>query len=152
MEKQSLKCLTRPPVHRSEVGYTGLYLKISTDRCVKIYVKPRHAKREQESLRKAKELPFVPKLYEYGENYTVMEYVVGVTLKKYLKAKGYVPYEIAKAIMDMLLKMEEKGFTKLDTPLRHTILTPNGECKLIDHVNSYHSRRTAPLVLFAWIR
>lgn len=69
-------------------GKQGAVFKISSDRCVKIYAKKKNVLNESKVLKAAQESPIVPKLYEVGTNYIVMEYIEGPSLTKYLKSEG----------------------------------------------------------------
>ena len=64
-------------------GREGAVFKISSDQCVKIYAKQRCAKNEGKVLIAAQESRIVPKLYEVGENYIIMEYIEGPSLDQY---------------------------------------------------------------------
>ena len=77
-----------------EKGYQGAVYRIAEDKCVKIYGNTEHCKQETEVLLKGQNLPFIPKVYETGSNYVVMEYLLGPNLNAYLKKQSQLSEEI----------------------------------------------------------
>jgi predicted Ser/Thr protein kinase len=128
-------------------GHQGAVFRIAEDRCVKVYGKTDHAKLEQKVLQSSQKLSFIPKVYETGANYTVMEYLLGPDLNTFLKRQSTLSEEITRHLLTMLKAMKKSGFTQIDAPLRHVIVTNNG-LKLIDHVYSYTKIVDRPVELF----
>ncbi|WP_249745447.1 hypothetical protein [Mesobacillus boroniphilus] len=128
-------------------GHQGAVYRISEDKCVKIYGKPDHCKQEKEVLLSSQDLPFIPKVYETGPNYIVMEYLRGANLNQYLKKQNSLSEEITKRLLDILTAMKNSGFKQIDAPLRHIFLTNQG-FKFVDHVYSYTRVQDRPLELF----
>ncbi|WP_245243420.1 hypothetical protein [Mesobacillus selenatarsenatis] len=128
-------------------GHQGAVYRISEDKCVKIYGKPDHCKQEKEVLLSNQDLPFIPKVYETGQNYIVMEYLRGANLNQYLKKQDRLSEEITKRLLDILTAMKNSGFKQIDAPLRHIFLTNQG-FKFVDHVYSYTRVQDRPLELF----
>lgn len=128
-------------------GHQGAVYRISDDRCVKVYGNIKHALREQQVLLNNQHLPFIPKVYETGPNYVVMEYLAGPNLNAYLKKQAALSEEITRKLLDILISMKKAGFTKIDAPLRHIFITHDG-FKFIDHVFSYTHEQSRPLELF----
>ncbi|WP_226086284.1 hypothetical protein [Mesobacillus sp. S13] len=128
-------------------GHQGAVYRISEDKCVKIYGKPDHCKQEKEVLLSNQDLPFIPKVYETGQNYIVMEYLRGANLNQYLKKQDSLSEEITKRLLDILTAMKNSGFKQIDAPLRHIFLTNQG-FKFVDHVYSYTRVQDRPLELF----
>lgn len=122
-------------------GKQGAVFKISSDRCVKIYAKKKNVLNESKVLKAAQESPIVPKLYEVGTNYIVMEYIEGPSLTKYLKSEGVLSEKVTNQILDLLKEMKRLKFTRLDASLKHIIVTKQGELKVIDHVDSFQKYR-----------
>ncbi|MDP9740988.1 UNVERIFIED_ORG: putative Ser/Thr protein kinase [Bacillus sp. B2I3] len=69
-------------------GAQGTVFKISSDKCVKICAKPEFAAKEGNVLKIAQESHAIPRLYEVGHNYIIMEYLEGPTLFQYLESGG----------------------------------------------------------------
>ncbi|MDQ1145681.1 putative Ser/Thr protein kinase [Bacillus sp. SORGH_AS 510] len=128
-------------------GHQGAVYRVAEDKCVKIYGKPEHAKQEKEVLMSNQKLPFIPKVYETGSNYVLMEYLVGPDLNTFLKKQSSLSNDIARRLLDILTTMKKNGFKQIDAPLRHIIVTNNG-FKLVDHVYSFSRVQERPIELF----
>ena len=128
-------------------GHQGAVYRVSEDQCVKMYGKPENAKREKEVLLASKDLSFIPKVFETGSNYILMEYLAGPDLNTYLKKQTELKLDITKQLLSILTTMERSGFKQIDAPLRHIIVTNNG-FKLVDHVYSFSREQDRPLELF----
>ncbi|MBS4204418.1 AarF/UbiB family protein [Lederbergia citrea] len=109
-----------------------------------MYAKERHCLRESEALKIAQVSSIVPKVFEVGANYIVMEYIKGQPLKDYLGALGSIPESIVKQLIFVFKEMKKVGFTRVDEAIRHFIVTDNGEIKVIDHVNSLTTQKAWP--------
>lgn len=129
------------------MGAQGAVFQLSEDKCVKIYPDPLKAKMEQETLKAGKNLEFFPKVFDTGENYIVMEYFNGPTLKEYLKNSTYIPEEITKKLIHILKELKKAKFIMIDAPLRHIFVQENEELKVIDHVNAFKRQHPVPLKL-----
>lgn len=128
-------------------GHQGAVFRIKENQCVKVYGKKDHAKQEQKVLMSCQHLSFIPKVYEVGSNYIVMEYLLGPDLNTYLKKQTELSEEISMHLYDMLKSMKQSGFKQIDAPLRHIIVTPQG-FKLLDHVYSFSRKQEKPIELF----
>jgi predicted Ser/Thr protein kinase len=128
-------------------GSQGAVFKLSDEKCVKIYTDTLQAKMEAEALHAGQHLPFLPKLFETGPNYTVMEYFDAPTLKEYLRNCTYIPESITRKLLSMLRDMEKAKFTMIDAPLRHIFVLENEELKVVDHVNAFKRIHPVPLKL-----
>jgi predicted Ser/Thr protein kinase len=128
-------------------GHQGAVYRVSENQCVKIYGKAEHAKQEKQVLLSSKNLPFIPKVFETGTNYIVMEYLTGPDLNTYLKKQSVLTEDITKRLLSILTTMKKSGFKQIDAPLRHIIITSNG-FKLVDHVYSFTREQDRPLELF----
>ncbi|MFC7394403.1 RIO1 family regulatory kinase/ATPase [Scopulibacillus cellulosilyticus] len=128
-------------------GLQGAVFKLSKDRCVKIYAREKDALKERQALTALQDSPIVPKLYESGSNYIVMEYIEGPTLLEYLKKTRSMTKHLSQQLMFIIREMERIKFTRRDASLRHIIVTKKKDLKLIDLVNSYTKNRNQPKVL-----
>ncbi len=128
-------------------GTQGAVFRLSEDQCVKIYSDPVQAKMENEALQAGQHLPFMPKVYESGPNYVVMEYFNAPTLKEYLRNCTYIPESIAKKLLYILKELKTANFTMIDAPLRHIFVVDNEELKVVDHVNGFKRIHPVPLKL-----
>jgi predicted Ser/Thr protein kinase len=128
-------------------GHQGAVYRVSEDKCVKLYGNTLHASQEKEVLTKGQNLSFIPKVYETGPNYILMEYLAGPDLNTFLKKQSKLSIEITKELLYILTTMKKSGFKQIDAPLRHIIITRNG-FKMVDHVYSFTRNQVRPLELF----
>lgn len=128
-------------------GHQGAVYRIAEDKCVKVYQRLKHCMKEKKVLLSNQHLSFIPKVYETGPNYIVMEYLQGPDLNSYLKKQTKLSAEITRRLLDILSAMKKSGFRKIDAPLRHIILSSN-RFKVVDHVYSFSHEQERPLELF----
>ncbi|WP_449538730.1 hypothetical protein [Ferdinandcohnia sp. Marseille-Q9671] len=128
------------------MGSQGAVFKLTEEKCVKIYADPLQAKMENDALKAAKKNRFMPKVYETGKNYIVMEYLNGPNLKEYLLGSMYMPEDITRSLLHLLKSFKKAKFTMLDAPLRHIFIV-NNELKVIDHVNAFKRVHPVPIKL-----
>ncbi|MDM5224311.1 hypothetical protein QUF86_26945 [Peribacillus sp. NJ11] len=132
-------------------GHQGAVYRVSEDKCVKLYGKTEHANQEQKVLLSSQDLTFIPKVFETGPNYILMEYLLGPDLNTFLKKQSELSEDITRRLLYILKTMEKSGFKQIDAPLRHIIITRNG-FKLVDHVYSFSREQQRPLELFKDLR
>ncbi|MCO0597972.1 hypothetical protein NGI46_10895 [Peribacillus butanolivorans] len=132
-------------------GHQGAVYRVSEDQCVKLYGKTEHANQEKTVLLSSQDLPFIPKVFETGPNYILMEYLLGPDLNTFLKKQSVLSEDITRRLLYILKTMEKSGFKQIDAPLRHIIITRNG-FKLVDHVYSFSREQKRPLELFKDLR
>ncbi|MEH7112289.1 hypothetical protein V7124_07890 [Neobacillus niacini] len=128
-------------------GHQGAVYRISEDKCVKIYGKSKHCEMEKDILLSNQNLTFIPKVYESGDNYVVMEYLVGPDLNTFLKKQSTLPPVVTKLLLEILTSQKQAGFKQIDAPLRHVFVTNRG-FKMVDHVYSFSRIQERPLELF----
>ncbi|MFD9628355.1 hypothetical protein [Peribacillus muralis] len=132
-------------------GHQGAVYRVSEEKCVKLYGKTEHANQEKKVLLSSQDLPFIPKVFETGPNYILMEYLLGPDLNTFLKKQSVLSVEITRRLLYILKTMEKSGFKQIDAPLRHIIITKDG-FKLVDHVYSFSREQERPLELFKDLR
>lgn len=69
-------------------GSDGSVFQLTDDRCVKVFENEQTKALELNALQVGQPSPVIPRLYEDGPNYIVMEYVEGISLPQYLKKKS----------------------------------------------------------------
>ncbi|MDR7080253.1 putative Ser/Thr protein kinase [Neobacillus niacini] len=122
-------------------GLQGAVFKLSDDSCVKIFFKREVAKQEKEAMLKGRGLPSMPKLFESGHNYIVMEYIDGPSLRDYLQDHGTITESITRQIVFMKREMKRLGFTNLDICVSRHIFVDNQQIlKTVDHANVYKQK------------
>lgn len=133
-------------------GGDGSVYQLTPERCVKIFVNEETQKRELKALKVGQASTIIPRIYEYGINYIVMEFVKGYSLKYYLKKEKRLPESIVKKILFMLDEMQIVGFTRKDTEVRHILFNEQGEIKVIDHKRALTTYRSCPSKLLSGLQ
>lgn len=125
-------------------GADGSVFQLTSDRCVKIFESQKTKQLELKALKAGQTSPIIPRLYEDGPNYIVLEYIDGISLPKYLKKEKHVPKHIAVKVLYMLDEMKKIGFTRCDTEVRHILFNEQMDIKVIDLKRAYNSIRPNP--------
>lgn len=150
IQKTNKGLMINNPTHYELIGkgVQGAVFKISEDRCIKMYAKERHCLRESQALIAGQNSSIIPRVFEVGSNYIVMEYVKGQPLKKYLKSTSSFPEQVVNQLIFVFKEMKRIGFSRIDASIRHFIITDDGEIKVVDHVNSMKVKREWPMKCF----
>ncbi|MEI4801952.1 AarF/UbiB family protein [Bacillus sp. NPDC077411] len=125
-------------------GKDGEVYQLSHDKCVKIFFLEETQKKELKALVIGQSSSIIPRLYEYGENYIVMEYIHGISLARHLKREQKITEELTGKILTMLSEFENLGFTRWDTEVRHILINEQGQLKVIDHKRAFTSNSKVP--------
>ena len=143
---QSIELMVDNPTDLKLIGKGahGVVFRLSKDKCVKIYADADVAKMEADAYKKSQHSDIVPRLYEFGSNYIVLEYIEGLSLLELLSQKKEIPFYIPRQLISLLKEMQQIGFSRLDSSLRHIIIAPDGCFKVIDLVYSYHISDAIP--------
>ncbi|HDX9579041.1 TPA: kinase [Bacillus pseudomycoides] len=128
-------------------GKDGKVYQISNNKCVKVFFLEKTQKQELKALEIGQSSPIIPRLYEYGDNYIVMEYVHGISLARHLKREKKITEELTEKILIMLGELEKLGFTRWDTEVRHVLINEEGQLKVIDHKRAFTSNSKVPTKL-----
>ncbi len=118
-------------------GAHGAVFRLSKDKCVKIYADIGNAKMETDAYKLSQKSDAVPRLYETGSNYIVIEYIEGTSLLEFLSHKNRIPFTISCRLINLFKEMQRIGFTRIDSSLRHIIIASDGYFKVVDLVYSY---------------
>ena len=133
-------------------GADGWVYQLEYDRCVKVFGKKQTKNLELKALQAGQSSEVIPRLYEDGANYIVMEYVKGISLPQYLKKEKQLPKSIVEKILAMLVEMEKIGFDRRDTEVRHILFNEDMEIKVIDLKRAFGTVRTIPTKLLKGIK
>lgn len=128
-------------------GKDGEVYQLSHDKCVKIFFLEETQKKELRALVIGQSSPIIPRLYEYGENYIIMEYIQGISLARHLKKEKQITEELTERILIMLDELKKIGFTRWDTEVRHVLINEEGQLKVIDHKRAFTSNSEVPTKL-----
>jgi predicted Ser/Thr protein kinase len=101
-------------------GAQGEVYQIDESRCIKIFTRSKGLPRELENLQKAEYEPCFPKVFEWGDNYIIREYIEGMELRAYLR-KNPLTESISFQLVDLLQAFERLHFTRIDTQLKNVI-------------------------------
>jgi predicted Ser/Thr protein kinase len=115
-------------------GAQGAVFQIDEHRCVKIYCAKQSLVRELHALQLGNKIDICPKVYFWGENFIVMEYLTCPSLFEYLE-KNPLTKELTIKIIDVLESFEQIGFNRYDHSARHIYVVPDGKMKVIDLVH-----------------
>jgi RIO-like serine/threonine protein kinase len=126
-------------------GLQGAVFQLTNNQCVKIYSRKKYCKREANVLKQiSDQTTIVPAVFEYGENYIIMEYISGKSLEDLIKESGSISIYVSEQIIHLLKELERLNFPRIDFSPRHCIYDHHGSLKLIDHVNSFKVKREYP--------
>jgi RIO-like serine/threonine protein kinase len=115
-------------------GAQGAVFLIDEHRCVKIYNTKQSLDRELHALQLGGKIGICPKVYFWGENFIVMEYLTHPSLFEYLE-KNPLTKELTIKIIDLLDSFEKIGYNRFDHSARHIYVVPDGKWKVIDVVH-----------------
>lgn len=133
-------------------GADGSVFQIDPDRCVKVFQSIETKALELKALQAGQSSSYIPKLYEDGFNYIVMEYVNGISLPQYLKKEKQLPKQIVAKILAMLVELKVIGFERCDTEVRHILFDEDMEVRIIDMKRAFDSVRTTPTKLLKGLK
>ncbi|KAA0564448.1 kinase [Rossellomorea aquimaris] len=128
-------------------GKDGEIYKVAEDKVVKYFFKEETHQRELEAMKIGQTSSIMPRLYEFGDNYIVMEFVQGISLARHMKRYGHIDEEMTKKILFVLEEFKRLGFSRWDTEVRHMLMDENGEFKVIDHKRAFTSNSPVPTKL-----
>jgi predicted Ser/Thr protein kinase len=112
-------------------GIHGKVYLINPHLCIKIFKQNKFYQKELETLKMAQGNKHFPKIFSWGENYIVREYIDGIELDKYLKSNE-LSLEISSKIINLYDAFGEVGYLRQDAILFHILVTENCELKVID--------------------
>ena len=133
-------------------GADGSVFQLTSGRCIKIFEKEETKALELRALQVGQLSPVIPRLYEHGSNYIIMEYVNGISLPQYLKKEKQFPEQIVEKVLSMLVELKKVGFERHDTEVRHILFNDNMEIKVIDLKRAFGSVRSTPTKLLKGIK
>lgn len=124
-------------------GSQGRVFLIDPQCCIKIYHRKEFLPLELEILLRAKDEPQFPKVYEWGDDYMIREYIPGISLGEYLRSNPLTE-DLSRQIAELFLAFERLGFNRLDTRMAHVLVTPEGRIKAIDPANAMRKYGSYP--------
>lgn len=112
-------------------GRQGAVFHITEDRCVKVFGDTEDCEREYYALSLGQKTSLLPRVYEKGANYIVLEYVTGVDLREYLQSQPLTP-ALSLKLIELLVTFKKIGFERIDHHKRQIYVQSDGNLKVID--------------------
>nr|WP_133628803.1 hypothetical protein [Fonticella tunisiensis] len=112
-------------------GMQGSVYKIDDNKCIKIFESEKICKQEVDTLNMAQGNPHFPRIFSWGKNFIVREYVDGIELDKYLK-ENPLTLDLSEKMVRLYEAMVEVGYKRCDAILFHIFLTKDGSLRMID--------------------
>jgi putative serine/threonine protein kinase len=128
-------------------GKDGEIYKVAEDKVVKYFFKEETHHRELEAMQIGQTSSIMPRLYEFGDNYIVMEFVKGISLARHMKRHRTIDEDMTKKILFVLDEFKKLGFTRWDTEVRHMLMDENEVFRVIDHKRAFTSDSQVPTKL-----
>ena len=129
-------------------GTQGKVYKIDHDKCIKIFKSNKDCKDELKTLLMAQSDAHFPKLYGYGTNYIIREYIEGIELNEYLSIQKLIS-ELSSKIIKLYGAMVNVGFLRCDAAIFHIFITPSNDLKLIDTSKAMRRKSMIPDLLIS---
>lgn len=133
-------------------GKDGVIYQLTADRCVKVFFKEEVYKKELKAIQVGQSSSIIPRLYGYGSNYIVMEYIEGISLAKHLKRNRYITKSLVIQLINLINELKKLNFSRRDTELRHVLMNGQGNLKVIDLKRAFSSNRPIPLKLLTELK
>lgn len=127
-------------------GTQGKIYKIDSYRCIKIFKRNHICADEIETLSMAQDDSHFPKIYSFGKNYIIREFIDGFELDKYLSHHPLTE-NISNKILELYEAMHSVGYNRLDAAPFHIFLTPENEIKLIDTARVMKKKTIYPTLI-----
>lgn len=89
-----------------------------------------------------------PKLYEFGTNHIIREYVNGIELNEYLFKENLTPH-MSNKLIELYEAMVNVGYLRKDTAIFHIFVLPDGNLKLIDTAKAMKKKSAIPNLLIS---
>jgi len=133
-------------------GKDGVIYQLTSDRCVKVFFKEEVYKKELKAIQVGQSSSSIPRLYDYGSNYIVMEYIKGISLAKHFKKNKCIPKSLVIQLINLLDELKKLNFSRQDTELRHVLMNEQGDLKVIDLKRAFSSNRPIPIKLLTELK
>lgn len=86
---------------------------------------------------------YFPKIYEYGGNYIVRDFVDGVCFRDYIKRNG-LSEELAEKLIELLKEFKKLKFKKQDVRCKDIYILKDGNLMIIDPKGFLNKKRNYP--------
>lgn len=130
-------------------GTQGKVYRIDSQKCIKIFKRNKECSNEVKTLMMAQNDVHFPKLYEFGANYIIREYVNGIELNEYLLKEKFLTSQISKKLIELYEAIVNVGYLRKDAAIFHILVMPSTELKLIDTAKAMKKKSTIPSLLIS---
>ena len=117
-------------------GHNGIVYKLPDNKVIKFFNDENVCEREYDILKRASKSNHFPKVYDYGSNYIVRDFVGGERLDKYIKKNG-ITKEIAHNFFKLIEEFKKLKFKKLDIRCKDIYISKDNFLTVIDPKNNY---------------
>ncbi|MEH7250638.1 hypothetical protein V7111_00700 [Neobacillus niacini] len=124
-------------------GRQGAVFQLTDDICVKVFGNTEDCDREYYALSLGQDTSLMPKLYEKGPLYIVMEIIRGVDLREYLQSQPLTK-ALSEKLIVMLYTFKKIGYERIDHHKRQIYLQPDGSLRVIDVARTIWRDRVYP--------
>lgn len=129
-------------------GTQGIVYKIDFQKCIKIFKNKKDCNNEVKTLLMAQEDKHFPKLYEFGTNFIIREYINGIELNEYL-SKENLTSKLSSKLIELYEAIVNVGYLRKDTAIFHILVMPSGDLKLIDTAKAMKKKSKIPNLLIS---
>ncbi len=129
-------------------GTQGKVYLLDSQKCIKVFKNKKDCNNEAKTLLMGQGDSHFPKLYEFGINFIIREYVNGIELNKYL-IKESLTSEISAKLIGLYDSIVKVGYLRKDTAIFHILITPSCELKLIDTAKAMKKKTNIPSLLIS---
>ena len=129
-------------------GTQGTVYRIDSQKCIKVFKRKKDCNNEVKTLLMAQGDTHFPRLYEFGSNYIIREYINGIELNEYLLKENLTP-QIFNKLIELYEAIVNVGYLRKDAAIFHILVIPSGEFKIIDTAKAMKKKSTIPSLLIS---
>jgi RIO-like serine/threonine protein kinase len=124
-------------------GNNGVVYRIDDHTIIKIFNDKKVCQKEYEVLKRSKKCDSFPKVYDFGRNYIIRDYIDGIRLDKYL-TKNSFNLELARSIVNLIKDFKKMHYKKIDIRCKDLYVQEDFSIKVIDPKNNFDRNVSYP--------
>lgn len=128
-------------------GKFGTVYRLNDQSCLKINYDTKNNKKEVKLHKKYSHSPLFPRMYGYGRNYIIMEYIKGTSLAVFLDQGLTLDDGKMRSLLTMFQEAEKTGLS-LNPNARHVIFDRYDSVRLVDLEDLAKFASPKPFMLF----
>lgn len=117
-------------------GHNGVVYMLPNNRIIKIFNSKHVCKSEYNTLIKSSKSKYFPRVYDYGRNFIIRDYVGGVRLDKYLK-KNKINRKLTENLVNLIKDFKRLNYKRLDIRCKDLYVQEDFSIKVIDPKNQF---------------